>query len=418
MNRHDAKAARGFRREGALNFIRIPGVSAFQCLSACLILLTAGCSSPGDPTRKGVDEAGRIAAEQTAPAPLKPYYQRIYMEGESMAVLNRMRLASAAMELGLWLEAERALMEVVRDVEALGPADARSRQALDDFHGEEVKRFKGEPYERAMAFYLRGLLYLRLKDWSNARACFKSVQFHGAPAGSKAGMFWAGARWLEGWCNRQLGETDAAGCCWAETSRFGMPAPGGRDNLLLVALLGWGPVKVPTGEYGEKLEYREGPAGAAQFSWEGGGARKTSAGFDDLTAYANGRGRRHMDDVNAGKAETKGMVQTAGQVLTVGGGAAVLGGAVADDATVAVAGLGAAAAGMAAQGTASAINAKADTRAWDLLPARIGILSVHVPAGQLKGCVRFLDVKGGQVREVKVEREMGTEPEFWLGFCR
>ncbi|MEC8183119.1 MAG: hypothetical protein VX123_13805 [Pseudomonadota bacterium] len=44
--------------------------------------------------------------------------------------------------------------------------------ARSNFAREDVKDFKGEPFERAMVFYYLGLSYLALGDFENARASF------------------------------------------------------------------------------------------------------------------------------------------------------------------------------------------------------------------------------------------------------
>ena len=53
-------------------------------------------------------------------------------------------------------------------------ADAARARSL--FSPESSKVFIGEPYERVMAFYYRGLLYWRDGQPDNARACFRSAQ--------------------------------------------------------------------------------------------------------------------------------------------------------------------------------------------------------------------------------------------------
>jgi len=164
-------------------FLFFLNIRASPCLSVAIksilllgIVFLSGCATTPDSTRMNLDAAGQLAASQSSSDHLRPFYQRLNMEGESNATLNRMRLVSAAMECGEWKTAEQTLDQIIPDIEALGPADPRSREALSQFSSEDIKRFKGEAYERAMIYFSRGILYMQNEDWSNARACFKSVQ--------------------------------------------------------------------------------------------------------------------------------------------------------------------------------------------------------------------------------------------------
>lgn len=390
--------------------------SLFPLSASLLLCLLSGCTTTSDPTRSTLDSADKLASEQKVPDGLKPYYQRLYWEGKTHATLNRMRLASAAIEEGAWENAEHALDEVIRDIEALGPADPRSREALSKFEAEEIKRFKGEPYERAMAYFLRGLLYLRSKEWENARACFKSVQLQDATqTDPNLRGYWASADWLEGWCNWNLGETSAAQECWQRTAKLrkiSSPAP--EDNTLVVALLGFGPTKIPAGNFGEQLSYRKGDSQSTQ-------ARlKTDTSFvsllfaEDIFNQAKSRGLRVMDVVNQGKAGTRAATETAGDTLIYGGSGATIGGSAAGDTTVAAAGLGAVAAGILTKSVASSIKPKADTRSWDLLPATILLLPIHISPADHNLEFQFLDPNRKIVAERKVEVRNDSQPQLIL----
>lgn len=383
---------------------------------AAVVVLFQGCATTPDPTRVDLSTSEKLASEQNSPEKLKPYYQRLFLEGESNGTLNRMRLASAAIELGEWKRAETALDAVIQSIEALGPADARSREALETFTEEEIKRFKGEPYERAMACLLRGLLYAKTRDWQNARACFKSVHVQDAVKADPAlHGSWSSAEWLEGWCDWQLGEKTAAHECWERAARLGkIPAPAATDNALVVVLLGFGPVKIPKGKYGEELSYRAGDSRATQARLK---VRKESTPLmvaEDVLLQAQSRGRRQMDRVNEGKAEARQAAETAGDVLIGGGAVTTVGGLVTEDTTVAAAGLGAMAAGMATKGIASSIKPKADTRVWDLLPAQIQLLPFRVLDGDRNLELEFLDAAGNGIARRTIELLADSAPQLML----
>ena len=57
---------------------------------------------------------------------------------------------------------------------------ARMAQSL--FSPENVKGFHGEPYERAMGWFYRGLIYWMDGEPANARACFRTAQLMDALA--------------------------------------------------------------------------------------------------------------------------------------------------------------------------------------------------------------------------------------------
>ena len=55
-------------------------------------------------------------------------------------------------------------------------AHIEAARARGLFAAERTKPFIGEPYERVMAYYYRGILYWRDGQPDNARACFRSGQ--------------------------------------------------------------------------------------------------------------------------------------------------------------------------------------------------------------------------------------------------
>lgn len=386
-----------------------------------LITLT-GCASTPDPTKMDLSTAEQAASKHQASSDLKPYYQRIYMEGESNSTLNRMRLASAAMEYHQWNDAEQALDEVINEIETVGKADERSQKALSKFDSEEIKRFKGEAYERSMAYFLRGLLFLRVQQWENARACFKSVQFQdAAKQDPKMRQNWASADWLEGWCSWQLGENSNAQDAWKRSNnhhiKIQIPPPEKNTDVLCVALLGFGPVKNPQGKYGELLGYS--PAISDTFKVAAFHHPSTQPQTDfvkceDLYEQAASRGKRYMDTVNEDKADVRQSTEIAGDVLTTGGMGAAIGGAVSGDDQATIAGLGAMTAGVATKGIASAINPKADTRTWDLLPASIHLASFSAPTKAENIQFRFFDNKSRLLRTEEIEIQKQKMPQIIL----
>ena len=65
---------------------------------------------------------------------------------------------------------------------ALSGPNKEAAKARRLFRNESDKPFVGEPYERAMAYFYRGIIYWRDGEMDNARACFRSAEFEDSDA--------------------------------------------------------------------------------------------------------------------------------------------------------------------------------------------------------------------------------------------
>jgi len=139
-------AARTWRRAGA----------ALLALTLATPLPGAAAWFDGDEKRLAA-EADRFVADK--PAELQRILHTLYMEGEWNAVLNLDLLGLAAIEAGRPRLAERAFDMAAARILRIYADDPNARQARSLWSAESVKDWKGEPYERAMTFYYRGLLY-------------------------------------------------------------------------------------------------------------------------------------------------------------------------------------------------------------------------------------------------------------------
>lgn len=108
------------------------------------------------------------------PKELHPAFRKVVLEGERNQVLNRLRAGLTAMEFGYNSLASKTFDEALLTIETIYGGDEKAKQARALFTAEDRKVFRGEPYERAMAFYYRGVLYLMEGDYENARASFRS----------------------------------------------------------------------------------------------------------------------------------------------------------------------------------------------------------------------------------------------------
>jgi hypothetical protein len=191
---------------------------------------------------------------------------------------------------------------------------------------------------------------------------------------------WSSADWLEGWCDHMLKEDSAANEAWGRAkahSHEKLLPPSTEDNVVCIALLGFGPIKIQSGSYGEHLSYRNAHSDALQAAVKVNGQYKKMMPAENILAQATSRGLRKMDEINEEKADAKESSNTAGDILTGGGIAATMGGAMGHNKDAVLAGLGAAAAGLITKSISSGIKPNSDVRNWELLPASIHILPLH-----------------------------------------
>ena len=91
-------------------------------------------------------------------------------------VLWQYRTATAAMWRGQYGEAKRFLDEALARIGGVIGTDSGAKKSRGYFSAEAKKTFLGEPYERVMAYFFRGILYWMDGEPDNARACFRSAQ--------------------------------------------------------------------------------------------------------------------------------------------------------------------------------------------------------------------------------------------------
>jgi hypothetical protein len=302
------------------------------------------------------------------PAALQPYYEALLADGEWGAVLNLQRMGLEAIDQGQPEVAATAFDAAIERIELVYADSQAAKKARSLWSSEGVKDFKGEPYERAMAYYYRGLLFLAEGDYGNARAAFRAAEYQDTVAEQEeyAGDFGLMSL-LAGWASQCEGDAAMAaefyGRAAAQQPQGLQPPAPGADTLVLVES-GGAPVKVATGGYGEALQLKPGdnPFVAVRM----GGQELAALG--DVGWQARTRGGRMIDVVLDGKASFREGAETVGSA-GVSLGAQVAAFAPGDD-SLAVAGA-LAVVGVAATLIGGAVKAKADIRAWDNLPDRI-----------------------------------------------
>lgn len=295
------------------------------------------------------------------PASLQPYYDTLLQEGEWGAVLNLQRLGLEAIDQGQLDVAARAFDAAIARIELIYANSDSAKKARSMWSSEGVKDFKGEPYERAMTYYYRGLLFMADGDYENARASFRSAEYQDTISNDEtyAGDFGLMSL-LAGWASTCAGDPGMASDLYqraATQQPEGLkPPPADRTTLLLVES-GMSPVKTAAGGYGEALKLQPGdnPFVAAVAN------DRELPVLGNLGWQASTLGGRQIDVILGGKASFRKGADTVGgigiEAASYAGVASVTG------ALLVV--------GVATVLISAAAKARADTRHWDNLPDRI-----------------------------------------------
>lgn len=311
-------------------------------------------------------------------------------------VLWEYRNGLSAMRKGDFATAKQLLDDAILTLSGIYGKDASARKARNYFSEEAKKNFLGEPYERVMAYWYRGIMYWMDGEPDNARACFKSAQLMDSDAETKDfAADYASLEYLDGYASVKLNGDGSDSLQRAQKlSKIGQLPPYDKDaNVLVFLEFGNGPTKYATGEYNEELRFRARPS-QIQGAWVRIANKKIRIGpYDDLNFQATTRGGRVMDHVLANKAVFKGTTDAFGTGALIGGGAL----AATQRGGAQNVGLGLVAAGVLSKIVSAATTPAADTRSWDNLPQYLSFTSLELPPGTYDGAVDFTDPAGNVV---------------------
>jgi tetratricopeptide (TPR) repeat protein len=309
-------------------------------------------------------------------------------------VLWQYRTAAAAMRQGQFDVAKPLLDDALLTLGGVYGKDAEARKSRGYFSREARKTFIGEPYERAMAYFYRGVIYWMDGEPDNARACFRSAEFEDSDAENEdyAGD-WVLPEYLDGLASTKLGNdgADALKRARANGKNINLPDYNLKANVLFIVEFGPGPLKYATGEYDQELRIRTRSSPLVSARIKTGAIDLAVAPCDDVNFQATTRGGRVMDHVLGKKAAFKSATGTAGDVALIGGLATA---AASNNRTTQNVGLGIALAGLISKGISAATTPEADIRTWDNLPQFISFAAVQLPPGENVVTVEFLDAAG------------------------
>ena len=316
-------------------------------------------------------------------------------------VLRDYEEALTALRSGNYPEARDRLDAALAVIGSNSAGDASARESRGLFNPESVKTFRGEPYERVMAYYYRGLLYWMDGEPDNARAAFRSAALQDTdPENGITECDWVLLDYLEGLATIKLGGDGRD--AWRRATNSARlnppPPPDPSVNVLFFLEMGRGPVKYADGEFGERLKFRPGTAPDPVAVIHVGNQTLHVGPLDDLTYQATTRGGRVMDHVLQGKAVFKGTTDTLGTAAIVAGSALAIAG---NSNATRNAGMGVALAGLVTKAISAATTPAADTRQWSNLPNLLAFAALWLPPGVHTATVEFRSPTG----QVLVTRE-------------
>jgi len=360
------------------------GVVAVVLSTACM----AACSDSHFRVREATElyYSGqyRQAAAVLAPLIKKP---------NSDYVLNNCRYGSCALAGGNLNHAENAFLTAYRIMNSVDTnTGSRVLGAVVLYDGFKV--WKGQPFERAMAHYYLGLIFLIKGEYENARAAFQNSLFrlrkYSRPGRSlppaerfaRTDSNFTLGYFCLGLCNLKLGHPNLANADFqrAESLKPSLAAVIARmrqpqTNALIFGDYGRGPVRRPAGMYGQQTVFTPAP-------WQVGPPpplvvwdnhhRVRGVGHSAMVntlALAQEKRWLTMDTIRQAKA-------VVGTGMILGGLAASSYGSYHHDQTLALAGLGAS-----LLGAAVAASSQADVRYWQMLPRTVYVAPIQLRSG-------------------------------------
>jgi tetratricopeptide (TPR) repeat protein len=203
--------------------------------------------------------------------------------------------------------AAAAFTDAITQIETDYKNDPNAERARSLWHDEGSKSFKGEPYERAMTFYYRGLIYLRKGDYENARAAFREGQLQDAFAEDGQHQTDFGILlFLEAWASHLNHDFDLRDEALKRLKELRPSFPGiaDDDDTLVLVETGSAPRKLGDGSDHSYFVVRRGKGFKEnRVRVQLGEATQDLVPMEDIFYQATTRGGREIDKILKGKAE-------------------------------------------------------------------------------------------------------------------
>ena len=370
---------------GATMFrIRSTGIIAF--LAASVVVPLAGC----DTTPRNQREA--IIEYQTGDYSVSAQMLKANIaKKDENFVLNNVRFGSAAIASGDLPGAEESFMAAYEVMNGVKTNDGgRTMGAAMVYEG--IKVWKGEPFERAMAHYYLGMIFLLKNDYNNARAAFQNSLFkvreyaskddleHYKEAESNFALGYFGV----GFCDLRMGKIDLAQANFKKCVEID---PGLAQlcndvqkpsmNTLIFVDAGMGPHKEGKGWYNEESAFGPTPAEVGPIppvfvTCDGGAVNDPKIPYATVDTLAMAQ-QQHWQDIDTLK-KVKAVLGTG--MMAAGTGMAAYGAHEHNEGMM-WAGLGTAVAGALVSASSTS-----DLRSWEMLPRTVYIVPAAIPPGQ------------------------------------
>lgn len=271
-----------------------------------------------------------FGAAQAKPPPLLPpvpydagpevFVDRLTTDLPGNRVLNQMEIGARAFWRADHATAKPALDDAITRIDSVFSDNANAAKARKLWYDEGSKDFKGEPYERAMVFMYRGLIYLHDADYENARAAFRRGLMQDAFAEEDQNRSdFALLLFLDAWASHLNGDTDLRDETMVQLKKL-RPTYGGigeKDDTLVLVETGMGPRKLGDGAAHAFFVYRRGkPILENQVQVMNGAAPMQAYPMEDIYYQASTRGGREIDKILAGKAQFKATTGGIGSFLS------------------------------------------------------------------------------------------------------
>ncbi len=315
---------------------------------------------------------------QGKPAAYRPYFDVYLKQGQRNSVLNEMRIGLYAFENGDFELSGWLFDRAIGKIETIYANNKTAEKARSKFKQESTKDFKGEPYERAMAYFYRGLIYLQQDDYENARASMLGGLLQDSLAEHETyEQDFASHFYIAGWASRCNGNASQAEDYFREAIKLNdtLSKPQSKENVLVLVTSGSSPLKFRLGENNELLAFDSSAIESVRnITKPRLKLNRKEVHFviaENLHWQAATRGGRTIDVINNGKAQFKENTDALGNALTSTGSGLMNAAQASNNQNLGKAGAVMAVFGLVSKGISKATRAEADIRYWDNLPAFI-----------------------------------------------
>lgn len=390
---------------------------ALKLFSACFLV---ACAQTGPAQYEDfVISANEQAVIQSKPDYLQSSFITLFEQGKRNQILNLMHIGKLALSKNNLPEAELAFEQALTEIETVYADNEQAIRARSLWYEEGGKDFKGEPYERAMVYYYRGLIFLLKDEYDNARASFLSGLMQDAFAEEEQNRSdFALLLFMTGWASQKMGAEGLAQEAYLELKQFrpDFIPPTAHHNTLVIAETGKSPRKLADGVGHYQLVYRRGkPIKDTSVDMVCAEQRHNLYPMEDIFWQASSRGGRPVDSIIQGKVNFKKTTEVVGSNLSsVATDAIILSSAFnsssATNTSTAISLIGVASLAMSAN-----TKPRADTRYWDNLPDMVHLMTFNSADINIPDVFEYKNDQGEVVlsKKANIEHQNKNQNVIW-----